>query len=113
MGVDRHKARLVAQGFTQTLGLDFFNTFSPVIKPATLRLVLSVAASFNWAVHQIDINNAFLSGTLQETVYMRQSQGFEDRTKPSHVCKLHKALYRLKQAPQAWFDKLMETLMLL
>lgn len=110
--IERHKAWLVAQGFTQTLRLDFFYTFSPVIKPSTVRIVLSIAATFDWAVHQLDVHNAFLNGTLQETVYMSQPPGFEDKEKPHYMCKLHKALFGLKQGPRAWFDKLRTTLLL-
>lgn len=102
---------MVAQGFSQTPGLDFFNTFNTVIKPATVRVILSIAATLNWHVHHIDVNNAFLNGHLQETVYMRQPHGFEDPHTPTYVCKLHKALYGLKQAPRAWFEKLKATLL--
>lgn len=109
--IDRPKARLVAQGFTQTPGLDFHDTFNPVIKPATVRIILTIAAFLHWPVYQIDVNNAFLNGSLHETVYMQQPEGFEDPQKPSHVCLLYKALYGLKQAPRAWFEKLRATLL--
>jgi histone deacetylase 1/2 len=102
----RYKARLVAKGFHQRPGIDFKETFSPVVKPSTIRVVLSIDVSKNWCVKQMDINNAFLNGKLIEDVYMSQPEGFVDSAKPHHVCKLTKSLYGLRQAPRAWFDKL-------
>ncbi|CAJ2642451.1 unnamed protein product [Trifolium pratense] len=108
--VNKYKARLVAKGFLQTPGFDFTETFSPVIKPVTVRIILTLAVTYRWSVQQIDINNAFLNGLLQEEVYMSQPAGFEASDKKL-VCKLHKSLYGLKQAPRAWYERLTQTLL--
>lgn len=101
----RYSARLGSARLVYIPSLDYFETFSPVIKAATIRVMLSLAVHNQWDIQQIDINNAFLNGELTETVYMYQPEGFADPKLPKHVCKLHKALYGLKQAPRAWFDK--------
>ncbi|GJS29457.1 ribonuclease H-like domain-containing protein [Tanacetum coccineum] len=103
--LSRYKARLVANGSSQQLGVDFDETFSPVVKPATIRTVLSLAVSRRWPIHQLDVKNAFLNGDLSETVYMHQPPGFVDSRYPHHVCLLQRSLYGLKQAPRAWFQR--------
>ncbi|WVZ79620.1 hypothetical protein U9M48_027180 [Paspalum notatum var. saurae] len=88
----RYKACWVVRGFNQEYGIDYDETFSPVIKPATIRVVLSIATSASWPIHQLDVKNAFLHGNLAETVYCAQPSGFAHPSKPSHVCKLNKSL---------------------
>ncbi|KAH9793888.1 hypothetical protein KPL71_004697 [Citrus sinensis] len=99
--VAKYKARLVAKGFQQIEGVNYFETFSPVVKAATVRVVLSLAVINQWQIRQVDVNNAFLNGDLIEEVYMSQPKGFIDSKRPDFVCKLHKALCGLKQAPRA------------
>lgn len=98
----RYRSRLVANGKSQEEGVDYNETFSPVVKPATIRSVLNVSLARDWPIHQLDVKNAFLHGNLEETIYMHQPPGFVDKQFPDHVCRLNKAIYGLKQAPRAW-----------
>jgi len=104
--LNRYKARLVAKGFHQREGQDYDLTYSPVIKAATVRTVLSIAVAQDWKLHHLDVCNAFLNGKLIEDVYMEQPPGHRNSIFPDHVCKLRRALYGLKQAPRAWYDQL-------
>ncbi|KAK0599182.1 hypothetical protein LWI29_003021 [Acer saccharum] len=104
--VARYKARLVAKDFNQRPGVDFTETYSPVVKPVTVRLILTFAVTNGWPLRQLDVNNAFLQGSLTDDVYMEQPTGFVDASLPHHVCKLQKAIYGLRQAPRAWYNEL-------
>ncbi|PKU74746.1 Retrovirus-related Pol polyprotein from transposon TNT 1-94 [Dendrobium catenatum] len=102
--IAKYKARLVALGNHQEYGLDYTETFSPVAKLPTIRILLTVALHHDWPVQQLDVANAFLHGTLSEQVFMMQPKGFEDSINPGHVCRLNKAIYGLKQAPRQWYN---------
>jgi Reverse transcriptase (RNA-dependent DNA polymerase) len=98
----RYRARLVAKGFTQIPGIDYDETFSPVARFESLRLLLALAALEDWEIHQLDVKSAFLNGVLDEEIYMEQPQGFIIAGKETKVCRLRKAIYGLKQASRAW-----------
>ena len=103
--VEKYKARHVAKGYTQTYGVDYQETFSHVAKLNIVRVLISLAANLEWPLHQFDVKNAFLHGDLEEEVYMDIPPGFVSSTQGKEVCKLQKALYRLKQSPRAWFGR--------
>ena len=107
--VDRYKARLVAKGYSQRAGIDFDETFSPVARFDTVRSVLSVAATESMYLAQFDVKTAFLYGTLEEEIYMKQPEGFDDGT--DRVCKLERSLYGLKQSPRCWNKRFVDYLL--
>ncbi|KAJ9553795.1 hypothetical protein OSB04_017840 [Centaurea solstitialis] len=100
--VHTFKARLVAKGFTQTHGIDYDETFSPVAMLKSIRILMAISAYFNYEIWQMDVKTAFLNGKLTEDVYMEQPEGFEDPKNPNKVCKLLKSIYGLKQASRRW-----------
>ena len=103
--VDCLKASLVAKGYTQIYGFDYYDTFSPVAKMAYVRLLLSMVVMRSWPLYQLDIKNAFLHDDLAEEVYMEQPLGFVAQGESGLACRLHLSLCGLKQSPQAWFDR--------
>ncbi|KAM1217065.1 hypothetical protein ACFX2I_013247 [Malus domestica] len=104
--IQKHKARLVARGFTQKPGIDFSETFAPVARLETIRTLIVVVAQKNWLIYQLDVKCAFFNGVLEEEVYVKQPSGFMLERGEDKVYKLKKALYGLKQAPQTWYAKI-------
>lgn len=103
--ISRYKARLFAKSFHQIPGLDFLDTFCPVVKPTTIRTALAIANNNNWPIRQLDVESAFLHGEIKEEVYMIQPPGYADPIRPTHVCKMVNSIYGLRQAPRAWYQK--------
>ncbi|MCO5584252.1 hypothetical protein L7F22_038176 [Adiantum nelumboides] len=101
--VARYKARLVARGFSQIAGLDYGDTFSPVLRMSSFRLLLALAATLDLEIFHLDVQTAFLHGELPEELYIEQPPYFVSETAPHSVCRLHRSLYGLKQSPRLWF----------
>ena len=98
--IEKYKARLVVKGFKQKEGLDYFDTYFPVIRITSIRMLIALAAVYDLQIHQMDVKTAFLNGDLQEEIYMEQPEGFVVPGKVNKVCKFIKSLYGLKQAPK-------------
>ncbi len=112
-GIVKFKARLVAQGFSQVPGIDYFDTYAPVARLASIRSILAMAAALDLELHQVDIKGAYLNGKLtdKEIIYMRQPPGYpEPGSHPGQVCRLVKTLYGLKQSGRRWYQRLVEIL---
>jgi hypothetical protein len=108
--VTRNKARLVAKGYSQVDGLDFDETYAPISRLESIRILLAYATYHGFKLYQMDVKSAFLNGPTKEEVYVEQPPGFEDSEYPNHIYKLSKALYGLKQAPRAWYECLRDFL---
>ncbi|RVW83183.1 Retrovirus-related Pol polyprotein from transposon TNT 1-94 [Vitis vinifera] len=108
--IERFKARLVAKGFTQKEGIDYKDTFSPVSKKDSLRIIMALVAHFDLELHQMDVKTAFLNGNLDEDIYMEQPEGFAKKGNEHLVCKLKKSIYGLKQASKQWYIKFNNTI---
>jgi hypothetical protein len=111
--VTRNKAQLVAKGYSQVKGLDFGETYAPVARLESIRILLVYATYYSFKLYQMDVKSAFLNRPIKEEVYVEQPLGFEDSEYPNHVYKLSKALYGLKQAPRAWYECLRDFLSLM
>ena len=107
--IERYKASLIAKGFTQTEGIDFLETFSPMAKFSTIKFLLAIASSRKWILEQLDVNNAFLHRDLDEEVYMDLSPSVVP-PRPGQICRLQKSLYDLRQASHQWYKKLSQVL---
>lgn len=104
--VTRNKAKLVAKGYNQQEGIDYDETYAPVARLESIRILLAYACALDFKLFQMDVKSAFLNGFINEEVFVVQPPGFIDLAKPDYVYKLKKALYGLKQAPKAWYDRL-------
>jgi hypothetical protein len=104
--IEKYKTRFVARGFSQKEGIDYEETFAPVVRYISIRTIIALAAKMKWKLHQMDVKTTFLNGAIEEEVYIEKPQGFEVEDKKSHVCKLKKSLYGLKQDPGAWYGRI-------
>jgi hypothetical protein len=102
--IEKYKAWFVARGFSQVEGVDYDETFAPVARYSSIRLVVSIVAGMGWKIHQMDVKTAFLNGVLDQEVYVEKPLGFVVHERETHVCHLKRALYGLKQAPRAWYS---------
>ena len=104
--IEKYKERFVARGFSQKEGIDFEETFAPIARYTSIRTIIALATKMKWKLHQMDVKTAFLNGVIKEEVYIEQPQGFEVEDIKTHVCRLKKTLYGLKQAFRAWYGRI-------
>ena len=100
--IERYKARLVAQGYTEIFGMDYAETFCPVVRLESVRALMALSVQHKFHLHQMDVTTAFLNGELEEALFMRQPEGFTKPGQEHLVCRLKKSLYGLKQSPRCW-----------
>jgi hypothetical protein len=100
--VEKFKARFVARGFSQKEGIDYDENFSPVARYTSIRVIISLASVLGWKLHQMDVKTTFLNGKIEQEVFVEQPNCFVLHNKDTHVCKLRKVLYGLKQVPRVW-----------
>ncbi len=100
--IERYKARLVARGFSQSYGTDYDETFSPVVRQESLRVLIALSVQYGLQLHQVDVTTAFLNGNLEEEIYMKPPEGFCTTGEDHLVCRLKKSIYGLKQSPKCW-----------
>jgi hypothetical protein len=104
--IEKYKARFVSHGFSQKEGIDYEETFATVARYTSIRTIIALAAKMKWKLHQMDVKTAFLNDVIEEEVYIEQTQGFEVKDRKTHVFKLKKSLYGLKQYPRAWYGRI-------
>ena len=109
--IDKYKVRLVAKGYRQKEGLDYFDIYSPVSRITSIRMLIAIAAIKNLEIHQMDVKTVFLNGELEEEIYMEQPEGFIVKGQENKVCRLVKSLYGLKQAMKQWHEKFDHTML--
>ena len=103
--IEKYKARFVARGFSQKEEIDYEETFAPVTRYTSIRAIMALVAKLVWKLHQMDVKKDFLNGVVEEEVYVEQPLGFETHDRQSHVCRLKKALYGVKQAPRTRYGR--------
>jgi hypothetical protein len=104
--IEKYKERFVTHGFSQKKGIDYKDTFTPVTRYTSIRTIIALAAKMKWKLHWMEVKTTFLNGVIEEEVYIEKPQGFEVEDRKTHVCKLNKDLYRLKQDPSAWYGRI-------
>ena len=107
----KHKARLVVEGYSHKYGVDYDEVYAPVARFDSIRILIAIAAQFDWSLHHLDVKSAFLNGVVEEDIYVLELEGYVKKGKEKFVLKLMKALYGLKQAPRVWNANLNRTML--